>query len=120
MASYQAARGQNPVRMITSLFEVRVLRGRLANDYPARRQKGIRRNRKIERCWTSSNAPRSIVYGSVTSAEPAVEGTLMAKRDAAKVGANADDNQPLRMFCMHASLICLWIDQLRQFDILCL
>src|SRR5271169_4618115 len=59
-------------------------------------EEGVFRNFKIERGGALTNAPRRVVDRAVARAEPAVIFALVTQRDAAKMGANADQDEPFR------------------------
>src|SRR5579863_6177283 len=65
-----------------------------------RRGEGVGRNDEIIRRGPLADAARRIVDRPVAGAEPAVVRTLMAERDAAEMGADADDDQPFGL--LHA------------------
>ena len=63
------------------------------------------------------NPPRGVVLAAVAGAEPATPlaariGRLVAKRHAAQVGADADQNDPLVVASLHPCRIGLRLDQL--------
>src|SRR6185437_1975073 len=55
----------------------------------------VRRQDEILRRRTFADAARGIVLRAVAGAEPAVVFALVGERDAAEMGADADDHQPL-------------------------
>jgi len=62
---------------------------------------------QIQRCGTDADTSGSVVVGSVARAEPALPIARIRDRYAAQMRADADQNQPLRLF--HSHCIGLWI-----------
>src|ERR1700722_9199969 len=61
---------------------------------------GVRRHVQVQRCRPMSHAPGGVVLAAVAGAEPAAPvaariGRLVAQRDAAEMGAYADQDDPL-------------------------
>src|SRR5690242_12183630 len=74
----------------------------------------VRRHDQVKRCRPLPDAPRGVIDRPVTRAEPAavraaVVAGLLTERDAAKMRAHADDDQPFRF--LDARRIRLWIPQ---------
>src|SRR6516162_239230 len=79
----------------------------------------VGRHREVERCRAQADAARGIVLRTVAGAEPAAElpariGGRGAERDAAEMGADADDDQPVLF--LHALGVGLPVAQLRDID----
>src|SRR5205807_9849471 len=67
----------------------------------------VGRQRQIRRRRPATDAARRVVLRAMARAEPAVEVALMRQRDAAKVGADADQHQPLVLALLDPRLIGL-------------
>src|SRR6266567_7644752 len=80
-------------------------------------QERIGRQRQICRRRSAANAARRIVLGTVTGAEPAVVIALVRQRNAAEVGADADQDQPLIVTLLDPRLIGLRIRQRVPVDV---
>ena len=72
---------------------------------------------QVLRSWPLPDAARGVVHGAVARAEPAVVGALMRERDAAEVGADADQNEPLVLAWLDAVLVGLRIGQAAELDV---
>src|SRR6266849_3285143 len=80
-------------------------------------QERIGRQRQICRRRPAADAARRIVLGTVTGAEPAVVIALVRQRNAAEVGADADQDQPLIVTLLDPRLIGLRIRQRVPVDV---
>merc|ERR1712107_251148 len=69
--------------------------GSLAKLHGTLVQEGHRRNLQILRRWALTDSARVVVVGTVARAEVATKVARIWLRDAAKVRAHADDDQPL-------------------------
>src|SRR5579872_532782 len=61
-------------------------------------EESIFRDFKIERGWPLTDTSRRIVDRAMARAEPALIFAFVTERDAAKMGADADDDEPFRLF----------------------
>jgi hypothetical protein len=57
----------------------------------------VRRELEVKRSRALADAARGIVVRAVARAEPAAELTSARNRDTTQVGANSEDNEPLRV-----------------------
>src|SRR3954454_21516451 len=78
---------------------------------------------EVQRCWPLADAARGVVNRAVAGAEVGAirasrVGRLVAQRHAAEVGADPDDDQPLRL--LDALLVGLRVAQLGDVDLPCL
>src|SRR5579883_636004 len=67
----------------------------------------VGRDREVQRRGAFADAPGRVVLGAVARAEPAVILALIGEWDAAEVGANADQHQPLLVAGLDARLVGL-------------
>src|SRR5581483_674414 len=80
------------------------------------RDEFVGRHGQIGRRWPLPDAARAVILRAVTRAEEAVVIALMRQRDAAEMGADADQDQPLVMALFHPRLIGLRIRQRSDVD----
>src|SRR5947209_5441274 len=88
-----------------------------ADPNPAVGNELIGRDEQVERRRPLPDAARTVVLRAVTGAEPAVVIALMRDRDAAEMGADADQHEPLVVTGLDAVLVGLRIWQARDVDV---
>src|SRR5712692_5042916 len=76
----------------------------------------VRRQRQVGGRRPAADAPRGVVLRAVARAEPAVVIALVGERDAAEMGADADQHEPLVLAVLDARLIGLRIRQRTPVD----
>src|SRR5215467_2471194 len=81
-------------------------------------QEFVRRQREIQRSRTLPDATGGVVDRAVAGAEVAVVWSLMRDRDAAEVGADADQDGPLVMTGLDPRRVRLRVGQLGDVDVL--
>src|SRR5262245_21625437 len=71
----------------------------------------IGRQRQVGRRRAAADAAGGAVLRAVARAEPAAVVALVGNRDAAEMGADADQHKPLSVTRLHALGVGLWIGQ---------
>ena len=69
----------------------------------------VRWHLQVQRCRSLTDTTRRIVMRAVARAEVPVEFACVRDRDAAKVCANAEDNQPVFSISLYTVLVSHWI-----------
>src|ERR1700748_207771 len=77
-------------------------------------EEAVVRQRQVLRGRTFADATRGVVLRAVAGAEPAAEIALAEVRDAAEVGADADQYQPLRLAGLVSAFVGRRVAQVRM------